>query len=507
MPEVDRDRLDLGAVRTDEGFFLLRPAQQRPFTAAPANGERTWRFCGTFRGSPRSLREAVLELIRSARRKVFVTSFVLGDDEIVDALVATADRLPGGVYVISELTDPALGRGLAGLAADGDATGTGQRVAEQRRRLSFLTGHGVLVRGHEHCHASFVVVDDETAWLGTAYLDTDAFTRLGEVGVVTADAAEAGRLARFFARMWRSGCHLRLPEEPGAAAVPREGGPVDFSVPVATVDTRPAVLWTDAGHRGVLDAAHDVVRRAERSLLLASFSLNGMLGRPDLLVNPLAEAIARGVRVEMLVRARNDCERHRRDAGLLRELGVRIVADDLNHANATVADDRHGMLFTAPFDTDRGLDAGGGVEVGARLDGTGALAGLAGYLRHAIDTATRDYAHRPTARRLDSDLAASWQHRWPLPTEITVHAEPRLWFRLADSAREPALWTRPPGGPLELRLGHARLALRERGESGYDLVELEPAARTAREELAHWWQGLTADGERGYCPAVLRRAR
>jgi phosphatidylserine/phosphatidylglycerophosphate/cardiolipin synthase-like enzyme len=505
MPETDPDRLDLGAIHASEGFFLLRSVEQRPFDGAAANGARTWRFCSTFRASPRSLREAVLELIRSARRKVFVTSFVLGDDEVADALVATANRLPGGVYVISELAEHRLRDGLARLPVGGSAD-LSQRVAEQRRRLAFLVGRGVPVRGHEHCHAGFVVVDDDTALLGTANLDTDAFTRLGEVGVVTSDAAEVGRLARLFARMWLSGCTQRLPEA-ADTAVPHDGVPVDFPVPVATVDTRPAVLWTDAEQRGVLDSVHDVVRRAERHLLLASARLGGMLGRPDLLVNPLAEAIARGVRVEMLVRAGNDGERHRRDAGLLRELGVHLVADDLNHANAAIADDRHGVLFSAPFDADRGLDAGGGIEVAARLDGTDALPGLAGYLRHALDTATREYVHRPTARRLNEELGASWQHRWPLPGEITVRADPRVWHRLVDESRpEPVLWTRPPGRPVELCLGRTRIALRQQRNTEYHVVELDRAGGTPGEELDRWWRTPDADGERGYCPAVLRRA-
>ncbi|GDY30096.1 phospholipase D-like domain-containing protein [Gandjariella thermophila] len=506
--DADAHRLDLGGLHAEEGFFLLRGAEQRPLPAV--KGERTWRFCGTFRGSPRTLREAVLELIRSARRKVFVTSFLLGDDEVVDALAATADRLPGGVYVISELDGAGLARGLARLAA-GDETSeeVREQAAAHRRRVGFLAGSGVRVRGHPNCPAAFVVVDDETAWLGTANLDTAAFTRLGEVGVVIGDTTEVDRLARLFARMWLSGCTLRMPDAgEDAEPVRHEGVPADFDVPVATVDTRPGVLWTGPDRRGVLDGVHDVIGRAERDLLLAGFTLNGMLGRPDLLVNPVAGAIGRGVRVRMLVRARNECDPHRRDAGLLHELGVEIVADDVNHANAVVADGRHGMLFTATFDAEHGMDAGPGAELGARLDGTGALDGLAGYLRHAIDTATRDYVYRPIARRLAEDLGASWQHRWPLPGEVAVRADPPVWQRLVDAARqdrqEPVLWRRN-GGPVELLLGRTRLALRPHRDGEYRLDELGRADRTARDELARWWRAPGDGEQRGYCPAVLHR--
>jgi hypothetical protein len=58
----------------------------------------------------------------------------------------------------------------------------------------------------------------------------------------------------------------------------------------------------------------------------------------------VAAAIARGVRVRMFVRAMNDRDRHRRQAGLLPDLGVELVADDLNHAKAAVADGERGLL-------------------------------------------------------------------------------------------------------------------------------------------------------------------
>jgi hypothetical protein len=72
-----------------------------------------------------------------------------------------------------------------------------------------------------------------------------------------------------------------------------------------------------------------------------------MADRPDLLLGPVAKAIARSVQVDLLLRGMNHRDRHRADAGLLHAMGVRVLADDLNHVKAVVADGHAGMLFSA----------------------------------------------------------------------------------------------------------------------------------------------------------------
>src|SRR5690348_9785818 len=167
MPDIPA-ALDLGASRCADGFFLVRDHEQRPFLPGDRDGSG-WRFCATFRDSPTSLRDAVLDLIRNARRKVFVTSFILGDDELIETLAATARRLTGGVYVISELSEKSLRAGLSELADRSElGQSIDQKVEAEKKRFISLVRQGVAVRGHENCHAKFVVVDDEVAWVGSA---------------------------------------------------------------------------------------------------------------------------------------------------------------------------------------------------------------------------------------------------------------------------------------------------------------------------------------------------
>jgi phosphatidylserine/phosphatidylglycerophosphate/cardiolipin synthase-like enzyme len=509
MPEANAhtnpNTLDLGMLRTPDGYFLARDAPQRPFAPSQPGENSDWAFGSTFRNSPTTLRDQVLTLIREAQHKVFVTSFILGDDDLAKALVSAADRLTGGVYVISELSEQSLRRGLARLA---DNDNVNDKVEVEKKRFLSLTTRGVAMRGHTNCHAKFVVVDDNVAWVGSANLETGAFTTVGEVGVVTHDPLEVDRLARLFARMWLAGCQYELPSTAHAYAIDdRTPTAARFAVTEAEPGPRPALVWTDDTGHTLLTALHDVIDSAHTRLILASFSLNRMAERPDLLIEPVARAIERGVHVNLLLRAMNKRDRHRHDAAQLHQLGVRVLADDHNHAKAAVADNRAGVLFSANFDAEHGLDPGSGIEIGARLDGTTALLELTRYLDHALTCATREYVHQPTARQMHDRLDERWQHPWPWGDHIRVQAEPNTWARLTAAAHDgPVLWRKEPGQPLELLAGIQRFHLQSVNNNIHHLQTCPEANQDSSDLINDWWRRPSEHRyNHGYCPAILHR--
>src|SRR5262249_52161242 len=109
------------------------------------------------------------------------------------------------------------------------------------------TNQGIAVRGHENCHAKFMVVDDAAAWVGSANLETRAFTRVGEVGVVLDDPPSVSRLARLFARMWLADCKYELPAfiDSYRVAERNDPPPVRFAVPDPALGEHASVVWTD----------------------------------------------------------------------------------------------------------------------------------------------------------------------------------------------------------------------------------------------------------------------
>jgi cardiolipin synthase A/B len=498
------DLLDLGATRVQGGYFLRRhPWEPVPFDGGDGDSG-PYRHCVTYRESPQTIRGELLTMLREARRKVFLTSFLVGDAELADELAVTAERLRGGVYIISALDAESLARGLAEREDEASVD------PAERKRFETLARRGIYVRGHEHCHAKFAVVDDRVALVCSANFTSRGLRVTGESGVVVTDRAEVDRLARLFARLWHEGCAWEVApvsEREAYTVEPRRPERWPGTVHPPNPD-RPRVIWTDGdGERHILSAIRDLIGTARRELLLASFSLTGLRAAPDLLLDSLGRAVARGVPTRLLVRSRNNKAGHRADAAALAELGVEVLGDTLTHCKYVLADAERGALFSANFDAKHGLYDG--VEVGCRLDGTSALATAVRFLEHAMAHADTQFVRHPLQQEMHDRLDTRWNSPWPLPRRLGVEADDAAWGRLAAASRTgPILFTRA-GGVVRLIAGRERWLLPQGSSSA--VVRLDPdrtAERKPSSNLLRKWLNAGADQddtERGFCPAVLER--
>ncbi|WIM99658.1 phosphatidylserine/phosphatidylglycerophosphate/cardiolipin synthase family protein [Actinoplanes oblitus] len=456
MPEID-----LGAYRADQGFYLVGSRTGARFEQGPAEpGGYAHRF--SYRGSATTIADAAVDLVRGARGKIFLASYRIGDGPLLEALYEAVDRLRGGVYVITSWDEKALRKDLPDLAPEE----TAHEVKAQLKRFDEMTRRGITVRGHPSCHAKFLVVDDRAALVSSANLETSALRGTadravtGESGTLLTDAGEAQLLGRFFTRMWFAGCTGEA--RPGDKYALKDRGvePSPCDVPVPPVGPRAGVIWTHEDEHGILETINDIVDRSRDELLLASYSLVGLAEQPRRLLDAIARACARGVRVSLLVRGRN-LPRDLRDARMLTELGVRLFPDSLTHAKGALADGRTGALFSANFDFDHGLI--NGVEMGVRLDGTPALADAHRYLRHAMRNADMEYAARPSQRELAAGYPARWRKAWPLPAAVPITTDPSTWARFAAAAAHPPVLFEAQGDEVALVTARDRWLLERAG--------------------------------------------
>jgi phosphatidylserine/phosphatidylglycerophosphate/cardiolipin synthase-like enzyme len=513
------DTVDLGALTYSEGYFLLRDraVHREPYVPEPQDAGQAYRHVFTYGGSRPVIKEAALELLASARRKVFLASFRVGEPDLLEALYAAAARLRGGVYVISALDEKSLRKGLRIEAADAPDAAD---IRSQNKRFEDMTSRGIAVRGHESCHAKLLVVDDRVALVSSANLETSALVdrrerdATGESGAVVSEPEEVARLSRFFTRLWYA-CPFEMP--PGEDHTVQERAPVPSPcrVPVPGVASRAGVIWTYDDERGILETIHDVIGRARERLLLTTFGLNGVAERRELLLDPLERALdAHPLQVSLLARARNNLETHRRDAEALAGLGVSIHADSLNHAKAAIADERHGALFSANFDAQHGLLSG--VEVGVRLDGQPALKEAVRYFDHAIANADLAFVARPTQREMNERLGASWRARWPFETDLLVTVPNRTWERFRSAAASPPVLYECEGNEkIRLYAGEGEWTLGPRSSDGARRLEQAGGGTSggAIRLLSSWLSPPRGKkGEpgsrtrRGFCPALIQRA-
>lgn len=459
-----RARLDLGA-RTVPGWYWMRSgASRQPYRPATPTAGAEVSHCYSYERSPTSIKDAALELIAGAREKIFLASFRFVDDDLRDALRKAAERLRGGVYVITSIADRDL-RETVDFApsyeegesedwyerTDPAAGGADVAAQEDRKHYRDLISTGIWVRGHPEFHAKFLVVDDRAALVSSANLESaalaDAVDRprrargfdavTGESGVVTVRRSDAETLARFFARLWYAECVWDAPPGRGGYQLSRRiPVPVRFSVPV-TAPGVPGPIWTGGGDRSILEAVHQICDLAREDLILATFSTKGLEDHPDLLFDPIRRALRRGVRVRLLLRSRN-LTATRSTVGLLSEWGVSIHGDDKTHAKCAIADRRHGALFSANFDAEHGIYRG--VEVGMRLDGEPALTDAADFFDHCIACAPQRLARGPSAADAARSLVAPRLSAWPLAPHVTVACSDQAWSALR-ATRGPVLYT------------------------------------------------------------------
>ena len=432
--------VDFSQITVSRGFFVRNDAPLVPFNHWPALEGDAYTCIGTYENSGSPVREALLQAIRAAKKRIFIAAFLIDDNELVEALLEAVDRLRGGVYVITNLDDKSLARGLEDLATN-DAQDETPTEELRRKQFHNLTKRGIYVRGHESCHAKFMLVDSNVAVVGSANFNRNGFEYCGELDAIVRNPDEVRRLARLFAQLWYEGCTWEIP--PGRTYTVSKRTPSAAPYKAVFPPLEPGnIIWTngDDGNQSLLQSIHNVIQGSKKSLTLATYSICDMTGNTALLLDHLGAALARNVRIKLFIRQRNAYPRQAKELDILHQMGIDIYADSRNHAKAVSADGERALLFSANFDAKHGLDSG--VEVGVYLPlRSASVALLDYYFEHAISNADTRYVFNPRQSELDGKLAARWCSACPLPKDIAIRCSIDDWRMFSDLTQNgPALF-------------------------------------------------------------------
>lgn len=289
-------------------------ARRRPTpgggTEAPGPG--LWRT-----GPAGEFRRAMAAGIDGAREVVLVSSFLLTDTLLAEAMIRAAAR-GVRVYILT-----ASEQSIAKATDEED-----RRVEEHKKLLASLVGK-TLLRSAEHFHAKFVVVDPFVAAPARArgFLSTANFNKALTDGVelgLELDGAQAAALGGAFAAAFWNEAERELVEADRLGTVAKAPG--QPRVPV-----HPGVYTTNKSSTQLRDAVIGLIRGARRELVVASYGLDAT--HPS--VVELRAAAERGVAVTVLTRPRPAVLA---GAKYLAEGGVVVRAHDKLHAKAVFAD-------------------------------------------------------------------------------------------------------------------------------------------------------------------------
>ena len=436
------------------------------------------------------IRNTLLAAIGAAKKKVFFCSWIFADDLIVRALCEAAERLHGGVYILTALEKDLRPDRNESDELDPDEIKIAQRRERHIDNLHNLARAGAWLRSVPDCHPKFCVIDDEVAIVTSANATSQAYEENPENGVLLRAPSLARELGRLFAHAWLHLANLESPPganinamhlRPGTAPAWRELQPTaPFSV-VCTLNN----IETSLRDRTValLDAA-------EREIIIATYHVVGLEDHP--VGQAVRRALRRGVRLLLLMRPNNLLADQCASCGWLLE-GMPaeswcVRGHSRTHAKAVVVDGKKALLWTGNLDGYRGYEAG--LEVGIEAEHAGFVAAVR---RHMIALAARSPLSgvlRPRLAELSGVSGIPWTS--DLELLLSQGQAARLPADFVDRLqREVISYWKSAEGRFHLQVGR-ELTLRASLKSNMLIVEdlvQGPAAL----------QGLRPDGFFGRC--------
>ncbi|HIH2749969.1 phospholipase D-like domain-containing protein [Burkholderia aenigmatica] len=391
------------------------------------------------------IRDLLIAQIRTASHKVLFCSFLFADDAVVQALCEAAERLQGGVYILT-----ALGKHLRAEVLELDDEVTAQ-TAKQRERaqrhdehLQRLARAGAWLRSAEDCHAKFCVVDDACAIVTSANSTKEAYEINPEDALVLHQPLAAREFGRLFAHIWQ---HLTTLESlPGSSLDVHSLPPpsvVQWRALTGTGDCH-AVTTLRRYEASLLDAAVQVIDHAHHHLTIATYSFMGMEDHP--VGAALQRALARGVGIDLLVQPRNHIEAQRYCLGWLLELApdqVRIHGHRRTHTKSIVADEQIVLLWTGNLDARHGWHDG--IEVGVVVEDPGVAAAVGRWTRNVMQRCTDTTLNAPPVRLLaEAGLPTALPGDWELWLPPKTSTGPLM----GSLARHPVELMEAPGQQL-----------------------------------------------------------
>lgn len=398
MPQF---RVDYGDAVIPDGFFLQRAVPPQAAEGYADGDGPFFRHLSTFPGRS-TIKEAVLDLLARAQRRVFFCNFLLQDEDVLQALLAAARRMHGHVYILTTLKADDFAQG-------GETRDDVERDFESHMRcVKQLTQQGMLVKARSDCHAKFMTIDDQWAVVTSANAVPTCYGSVRkaqggmreantENGVLFDVPGEVRRLANFFRALWRDACNYYVTPDPIVFEVQQihSGTPPVHPVEPTNLAEEGEVLWTAPGDVRLLKRLLEMVRRARHRLSLSTWVVKGMDTHE--FGAALREAADRGVRIRLVVRGMNWRDDHRRQCYLLAHtLGgsVDILGDYWNHSKAVVVDSEEALVLTANLDAQHGLDRG--VEVGFYSSQQPFVSAVTAFLNQLDAGAAFDFVPNPT---------------------------------------------------------------------------------------------------------------
>ena len=335
---------------------LLPPSWVAQYSGAPKNlGSGNNRLLVA--GPDRHLHGRIIDAIYSSREIICVSSFLLADREVIDALLV-ASSIGKRVYVLTASEVQLRNESKADNEFDQD------RLKDHLQIMQELAGR-VLVRTWENFHSKFLIVDpnDENAkgFLFTANLTSEALVRNVELGVELTPFEARDLFRQFLIGFWRESTSELL--DSGSIDKVKKRENIKLNIPSE-------MLCTTGQIQTIKQGLSELISRAKSEIIVSTYGIQ----LQHEITQELLMAVQSGKKVRILARPRSN--KSTMDALLaMLEAGAEVRGHPWLHAKCVIVDTDvgwSGLVMTSNIEQ-TGLDKGFESGIQLRSDDAEAL--------------------------------------------------------------------------------------------------------------------------------------
>jgi len=322
--------------------------------------EKDYSFISTTRKKHKIL-ETIISMIDSAKKTIFLASFILENKEVEDALMRAVERLDGNVYVITVLETTVFKKMR-------DVEGDEIDENEAHKRFEELAKSGVYIRQHPSCHAKFLVVDKEEALLTSANIRDTSLKQNLEIGMRTKDSKTVDSLSSLFQHLWvhQTDRHYTPTNKPTLSSIPWRYRNKDVPAPLGDM------TWTENKNHHLLRELIERINEAKETIHILTYNFRELdKGETKQLLDAMEEALKRGVDIDVVTHVSEKMlGKKTYESGLFSKLSkfdghIELHGHPTVHAKYMVVDKKVTVLFTGNFDGRHGLT--NGIDVGTTI--------------------------------------------------------------------------------------------------------------------------------------------
>lgn len=338
----------------------------------------------TYNGK-KEIKEYILKSIKNAKSYIKLCSFIITDDEIVNALIQRAKHYDLAIFILTQLDERNI---TDSFLTDEELSNTSGK--DHLTNLGKLNKAGVHIRAASDIHAKFLIVDGEESLITSANITDTSMNSIPESGIIVTDD-RSNELEKIFDLIYKEGAPFRnfAADSKGNQSIRQT------SLNEIKLEILPAGLsgFSYTYRSQVKKLYEDIVAallNANSDVYISTYSVKELASIPEF-VGAIKTTLERGIGIHIFCRAMNYRTDHLDACKELNSLGCQIRGDVFNHTKGIVHASV-GLIFTANIDGEYGLT--NGFEIGTALIGK-EIDDLLALCKYLFDTAPFVYVENP----------------------------------------------------------------------------------------------------------------